>query len=119
MATKREFNRADLTTETPGGVFACVLCGRRRRDGDIAHEATCVFAHNSVTGIRIDGISGGIVFRQEFGRWYWVSPASGAEYYIEKLPKRYAMFDEPGNEIKSETKLYTLRLWVGLNQGVL
>lgn len=121
MKNKREFSRSDLTIETPVGVRACVLCGRSSyRGGDIAHEVTCVFANNCITGIRVDGISGGIVFRLGHNRWWWTSPASGREYRIEKLPGRYSMFEELGtNPIHADKSMARLRLWTGLNQGVL
>lgn len=118
MKSKREYNRSDLTIETPGGVFACVLCGRRGR-GDTAHEADCVFVNDSVTGIRVDGISGGVVFHPRGEDSWWVSPASGKEYCIEKLPECYVMTDEDVWEVKRCRHLFDLRLWVGLNQGVL
>lgn len=119
MKSKREHTRAELTTKTPGGVFACVLCGQRGRDRDIPHANDCVFANDSVTGIRIDGISGGVVFHPRGCYWWWVSPASGEEYCIEKLPGCYMMTAWDGGEVKRCRHLYDLRLWVGLNQGVL
>ncbi len=119
MKSKLEFKRSDLIIRRTDGKYTCVLCGRVWRDHDISHKPTCVFAQNCITGIKVDGISGGIVFRQEQQMWWWVSPASGAEYSIEKIPGWYVMLNVEVREIRREPHLYDLRLWIGLNQGVL
>lgn len=120
MKSKREHTRAELIIEHDNGEHECILCGQYTRGSDITHADDCVFANNCVTGIRVDGISGGIVFRLGHNRWWWTSPASGRKYRIEKLPGRYSMFEELGtNPIHADKSMARLRLWVGLNQGVL
>ena len=117
---KRLIKRADLIHQWNDAKHSCVLCGRVAvKSCDIAHKVTCVFANNCITGIRIDGVSGGVVFRAFNGGWRWVSPASDNVYVIEKWPGCYVLIDSNRTAIHQETKLYDLRLWVGLHQGVL
>ena len=102
------------------GEFECVLCNRRApRRHIIKHDEMCVLSSNSVTGIRVDGVSGGVVFHPVADHKEWTSPASGAKYRIEKWPSAWVMLDESDEVIKKQVYLHTLRQWVGLNQGVL
>lgn len=116
----RSYTRSDLIVAGTLQPYECVLCGNHGLEkNEITHQPDCVFANNCITGIRIDGISGGIVLHQDGGRWWWTSPASGNVYHIEKWAECYELIDSNRIGIKQNTKLYNLRLWIGLNQGTL
>ena len=111
--------RKDCVVIRGDGKFECIVCGRRWISKHISHEADCVFKNNAITGIRIDGISGGVVFHPVDDYKTWVSPASGETYCIERWPGCWVLIDENRTAIKQCKHLHTLRQWVGLNQGVL
>jgi hypothetical protein len=115
------FNRKDLTIDYGCSVnkYKCMLCGRRWRTKFIPHDPDCIFANNAVTGVRVDGISGGIVFHPVEDHKVWVSAASGEVYRIDKWPNSWVLLDKRGNVVKQTCYLTMLRQWVGLNQGVL
>ncbi len=116
---KRMYTRAELTEHHDQFVQRhCVLCQAPATGiNAIIHTETCVFADDSVTSIILIKSRPGVVLRLHKNRWHWTSPVSGREYCVEKLPRRYALMDEAGNEWVIRHKLSDIRHWIGLNQG--
>lgn len=121
MEVKRRFSRMDLIQTAPPGPqeWACALCnGLGYRLSDIEHAEDCPLADMSVTSIIVVKTRAAVVFRLHLYRWWWRS-VSGKLYHIEKLPGRYAMHDQAGNEITAQRRLRDVRGWITRNQGVL
>lgn len=116
---KRRYTRAELTISADGDEGICVLCHRYDQDGTgrVEHAKDCPLADASVASVVLIASRPAIVFRFHDNRWWWRA-ASGSEYRIEKLPRRYAMFDAAGHELFRAPGLIGIRLHLKLNQGV-